>query len=472
MAEKDVGERRVRIYRSVSFKKLGSWNAKDFGEEGGTDLPGKGDVTQPTCQKTHRPPARSLSLTRKVSKISAAGKEQNVSQIRRISQRFLPHPRDDGAQSDDESLRRADQLRKGGHSGSGKSVGNNDSRRLDPSGRDGLAPSPPGMPRDSFNPRESPSSGISLDDISSYCSFLHQPANKELLVAEGSNWPSVTEMRKLFGENTRKLPSRASSLPDPEGQSGAAVKAATDSQRHCSLDATANKSFNDYAKDRPSSGTLHWSKNPLENAYCRASAESKTDGRGLCTDTKDHRVINTGPKPQPPPPPPRTCIPFGLRAHTLSSGLPKQEARQQSDSLHSWHSLGKPQTAPSNVRLKDSSSEDELHRNTFSLPVPGDSTGNKVRPQEVSSGSEEDPDNDVFRDSQRKRSVRKKKKDVAYSIGNSRGHLEGDAEDDLDPGLLDFTRPKHDLRPTTNSSNTVNKSDKVLNSTSELYPIV
>ncbi|XP_040195988.1 rho guanine nucleotide exchange factor 17 isoform X1 [Rana temporaria] len=483
MAEKDA-ERKVRIYRSVSFKKLGTWNAKAFSEEGGTDLPGKGDVTQPTCQKTHRPPARSLSLTRKVSKISAASKDQNISSVRQISQRFSPHIRDDGAQSDDESLRRTDLLRKACQPGSGETdkpveTSPREQLKQGTAGYDGISLALPGKSHDFPDPRESQSSGISVDEVNSFCSFLHQPDNRELLVAEGSNWPRVTEMRKLFGEGGRKLPSRASSLPEseeprPPGQSGPFIKetAEAEPQRHCSLEATSSKNnFNHYTKDSPSS-TLHWSTNPsarTESTYCQALTERRTEQQTVCMDKKDHRVINTGPKPQPPPPPPRTCIPFGLRVNTLSSGLPKQEARQQSDSLHSYHSLGKPQLAPSNVRLKDSSSEDELHKNTLPQHILGNSSDARDRPQEVSSGSEQDSDIDVLRDSFRKRSIRKKKRDIAaYATlikesEYNRGHLVNDAKCDLgyDTGLLALSQQRHDSRSiiSNSSSNTVVKSD-------------
>ncbi|XP_075707152.1 rho guanine nucleotide exchange factor 17-like [Rhinoderma darwinii] len=423
MAGRDV-ERKVRIYRSVSFKKLGNWNAKAFSEEGGTELAGKGDVTQPTCQKTHRPPARSLSLTRKVSKISSASKDKNISSVRQLSQRFSPHQSDDGAVSDDENLRRVDHRFQAGTWEGTSAVEPSHTSQLkqdfiNPTGSDGLSLALPGKLHDfhSPSPRESPSSGISLDEVNTFCSFLHQPDNRELLVTEGTNWPSVTEMRKLFGESSRKAPSRASSLPDCDeprisGQPGSHVRETSgmEPQGHCPIETTTAKSFNHYAKDQPS-GTAHWPKNPsskVESNYCRALTESKTEQHTACLDTKEHRIINTGPKPQPPPPPPRSCIPFGLKAHTLSSGLPKQEARQQSVSLHSWHSSGKPQTAPNNVRLEDSYSMDEPQKNTL-LPTLANKNSSKIRFQEASSGSDEEDELHVLRESLRKRSVRKGK---------------------------------------------------------------
>ncbi|XP_075054632.1 rho guanine nucleotide exchange factor 17 isoform X2 [Mixophyes fleayi] len=475
MAERDA-ERRVRIYRSVSFKKLGNWNAKAFSEEGGTELPGKGDVTQPTCQKTHRPPARSLSLTRKVSKISAASNNKNVQSVRQLSQRFSPHTRDDEALSDDENLRRVDHLKRGDQAGSREHSppveprygSQHTQETLNPTGCDGLSLALPGKSHDFDNLREAQSSGLSLDEVNSYCNFLHQPDNRELFVVEGANWPSVTEMRKLFGESTRKPPSRASSLPDCDEQrlscppvSHLRDATVTEPQRYHPVEATTSKSFNHYTKDHVS-GTLHLPKNPsprMEGNYCRTLTESKTDPHTVCTDTKDHQIVNTGPKPQPPPPPPRSCIPFGLKAHTLSSGLPKQEARQQSDSLHSWHSSGKPQTAPSNVRLKDSSSEDELQRNTLLMPPQVNKNGSKVRSQEISSGSEEENDLGVLRERNRKSSVRKKKRDTSAcddkESDDGDGHFMVNAALDLGHGpiLSELSMHKRDAHPTlTNSS--------------------
>ncbi|XP_040282426.1 rho guanine nucleotide exchange factor 17 isoform X2 [Bufo bufo] len=436
MAERDA-ERKVRIYRSVSFKKLGNWNAKAFSEEGGTELPGKGDVTQPTCQKTHRPPARSLSLTRKVSKISSASKDQNIPSIRQLSQRL----RDDGAASDDENLRREDH-RLQARSWEGNSIvepsqgGQQDF--INPTGSDGLSLALPGKSHDfhSPSPRESPSSGISIDEVNTFCSFL-QPDNRELFVTEGTNWPSVTEMRKLFGDSTRKAPSRESSLPDceeprPPGQPGSH---AMEPQRHCPVETVTAKSFNHYTKEQPS-GPTHWPKNissKVESNYCRALSETKTEQHTVCLDTKEHRIINTGPKPQPPPPPPRSCIPFGLKAHTLSSGLPKQEARQQSLSLHSWHSSGKPQTDPNNVRLKDSSSMDELQRNTL-LPTLTNRISSKIRSQETSSGSEEEDGLDVLRESLRKHSTRREKDSLVCDNKDS----DGDGHNKIVNAACDF----------------------------------
>ncbi|XP_063287751.1 rho guanine nucleotide exchange factor 17 isoform X1 [Pelobates fuscus] len=436
MAEK-IPERKIRIYRSVSVKRLENWNAKAFTGEGGTELPGKGDVTQPTCQKV-RSPARSLSLSRKVSKISAASKDQSVPcpSVRQLSQRFSSHSRDEGAQSDDENLRRVDQMKRGSPGGSVERSSTDvpSQRNLQSQGPvvhtecDGLSLALPGKSdlHASPSPKEAQDIANSLDDLAfnSYYSFLHQPDNRELIGVEGSNWPSVTEMRKLFGERIRTQQTRASSLPDSEDLKlsiqpvtpvrEATASSVTDPHRQCSLESKLPKSFNPYAKDH-NSLTCYQTRNQsmkMESPSYRAHVDSKVClDNAMCPDAKEQRA-NTVPKPQPPPPPPRSCIPFGLRAHTLSSGLPKQEARQQSDSLHSMHSSAKPQTAPSNVRLKDSSSEEEQLGKGLLLPNSANKNVPKVRSQEITSGSEEESGPLSLRGSLRKRSLRKKKKDV------------------------------------------------------------
>ncbi|MEE6473216.1 hypothetical protein FKM82_009897 [Ascaphus truei] len=446
MAEKDA-ERRVRIYRSVSFKRLENWNAKAFGEEGGTQLAGKRDVTQPTCQKAHRSPARSLSLSRKVSKISAASTDQHIPcpSVRQLSQRFGSYQ---GAQSDEESLQCVDST--GDHMKGDCQKGSLENYSPDvPAhscqlkqepllavGCDNLAlPGKVDMLAAAVPLRGARSSEeTSLDEVTldSYCSLLYQSDNREVIGVEGANWPSVTEMRKLFGERIRKPPTRAASLPDCEEPRHSGQPAViTEPQRHCPAESTFAKCFNHYAKDtayRPKHLSLG-----TESTYCRALSDSNTTSDGIvCMDTKEQK-LNTGPKPQPPPPPPRSCIPFGLKAHSLSSGLPKQEARRQSDSLHSLNSSGKPQAAPSNVRFKDSSSEEEMHSRGFQLPSTANKNGSKVRSQEMSSGSEEEEHLVTLRGSLRKRSIKKKKKDFLGCKNNEFG-------DGL--GMIDSVREK------------------------------
>ncbi|OCT93320.1 hypothetical protein XELAEV_18016387mg [Xenopus laevis] len=419
MAEGNA-ERKVRMYRSVSFKRLENWNAKGFVLEGGTKLPGEGDVTQPTCQKAQRP-SRSLSLSRKVSKISAASKDQISPSVRQLSQRFSSQPRDEGAQCGEEN--------------SHLNKGCQEEHTLDlpclqdQQGQDPLTVTvrdDPGKSDDLLayvNPRASKSSATLLDELTlnSYYSLLNHPDNREIIGVE-ENWPSVTEMRKLFGENSRKPNVRASSLPDYDeprllSQQFSYLREATDSHRPCPVESAFPRDFN-AADFQPKHPTLK-----IENSHSRNLLDSRPDINSiLCMDTKDHRS-NSGPKPQPPTPPPRSFIPFGLKAHTLSSGVPKQEARQQSVSLHSLHSSGKPQTAPSNVRLGFSSSEEELRSKALQLPSSPNKNEFQDRSQEVSSGSDEESNRVTLRESLRNRSLRRKKKDLE----EYKSHLSGES---------------------------------------------
>ncbi|KAM8976176.1 rho guanine nucleotide exchange factor 17 isoform 2-T2 [Pelodytes ibericus] len=459
MAER-IPEKKIRIYRSVSVKRLENWNAKAFAGEGGTELPGKGDVTQPTCQKVHRSPARSLSLSRKVSKISAAGKDQSIpcQSVRQLSQRFSSHnSRDEGAQSDDEGLRRVDHLKKGCQVGPSEIstpdvpsqstglLGQNSVAQVE---CDGNSVALTGKFDDliaATSHKGPPSSGSLLDEATynSYCSLLYQPENRDLIGVEGTNWPSVTEMRKLFGESIRAQPTRASSLPDSEEprlsvqrvaplKEVVGVSCMTDPHRHCPVERKLPTSLNPNSKSY-NSGACNQTSNPcmkMEIPSCRGLLDGKAEvAHTVCMDAREQRA-NAGLKPQPPPPPPRSCIPFDLKAHTRSSSLPKPEARQRSDSLHSLHSSGKLQTAPSNVRLKDTSSEEEQLGRGLPLPSTVNKAAPKVGSQEASSGSEEEKDLLTLRESTRKRSFRKKKKDAVggrNESDDSEGHCTADS---------------------------------------------
>ncbi|XP_053871841.1 rho guanine nucleotide exchange factor 17 [Malaclemys terrapin pileata] len=146
---------------------------------------------------------------------------------------------------------------------------------------------------------------------------------------------------------------------------------------------------------------------------------------------REEERLRAGPKQPPPPPPPRSCIPYPglLRAHPPPCAPSGGEARRQHqhqppwDSLHSWHSSSKPQAAPPpsttssagcNLLQEESSSRQELLP-AHSFPFPGSANskhgpcGGRPRSLERSSGSEEEGNQVV---TPRKRSVRKKKKDL------------------------------------------------------------
>ncbi|KAJ8410775.1 hypothetical protein AAFF_G00187320 [Aldrovandia affinis] len=179
--------------------------------------------------------------------------------------------------------------------------------------------------------------------------------------------------------------------------------------------------------------------------------------------------LNSDPKPPPPVPPPRSSsVALPLRAHSFASGRQqhKREARQPSDSLHSWHSSSRPQAAPSvapaSARLSSGEEEEEeeddegglLRRSRGArsgLPFVRGSggasfsrsnrNGTWVKPPGKSSGSEEDSPASLAhsRDNVRRRSLRKKKKSIAV-VGVSRDD-NGDSDDsDGAPVMEHFER--------------------------------
>uniref|UniRef100_H3AGK9 Uncharacterized protein n=1 Tax=Latimeria chalumnae TaxID=7897 RepID=H3AGK9_LATCH len=235
-------EKKVSIYRSVSFKKLENWSTKSLAGGGEQQKPKRlAGCAQPPAEKTHSAATRFVCVSRKVSKISSANLRS--SDPKKNAPSFSPSVR---------------QL----------------SERFN-SACQGASPSP-GAPK-----------------------FPRRCGEEEV-----TYWPKVTEMRKLFEIETSQ------------------------------------------------------SKTPFSN-----TTEGSINGQERVHDWSEK--VSSGPKP--PPPPPRSSVPFALKQHLLSCGLQKQEARQQSDSLHSLHSFSEPQTAPSTVSLKASSSEEELHRDSFQL---------------------------------------------------------------------------------------------------------
>uniref|UniRef100_W5MGW4 Rho guanine nucleotide exchange factor 17 n=1 Tax=Lepisosteus oculatus TaxID=7918 RepID=W5MGW4_LEPOC len=325
MAEKEPGKK-VAVYRSVSFKRLESWSANKT--RSATDDPTEGAV-----EKAQPSATRSVGVSRKVSKISAA----NVSTA--DFKKNSPH-------SISPSIRQL-------------------SEKFNTATERTPAPAPV-------------SKGVSKGTA---------PNRTDTPCVEMTNWPSVTKIRKLFGDGHRK-PHRSTSDAD------------------------------DLKTRSPSENVENWT-----------------------------AKVNSDPRPPPPVPPPRSSsVPLSLRAQSLSFGWQhKQEARQQSDSLHSLHSSSKPQAAPSAApacdKVSSSEEEDSYRRGSRgSFPLTHNSSGagrNKngswVRPPGRSSGSEEDGPPAVAhnKDNVRRKSLRKKKKNVGGSSNN------GESDDSYDEPLME-----------------------------------
>ncbi|XP_041054597.1 rho guanine nucleotide exchange factor 17-like [Carcharodon carcharias] len=234
-----------------------------------------------------------------------------------------------------------------------------------------------------------------------------QPLASPASPGEAAHWPSVTEMLKLFGEPGSRKPPRltpdpASSCPwgEPPGEGQAA------------------------SCPRPE-GTC----SPVRLAPSRSAANPgpQPPASGEQKPLSWGEAGTLGCRVPPPPPPPRSSLPLALRLPWRSSGLHKQEGRQESDSLHSTHNCSKPQAVPTTTSIQASSSDEEQYSRDLvqhSNPSSSSKVGKISRSQDRSSGSEEDHPM-VHRDVKR-RSLRKKKASIVVGSKN-----ESDSDDPL-----------------------------------------
>nr|XP_014347152.1 PREDICTED: rho guanine nucleotide exchange factor 17-like [Latimeria chalumnae] len=491
MAEKE-SEKKVSIYRSVSFKKLENWSTKSLAGGGEQQKPKRlAGCAQPPAEKTHSAATRFVCVSRKVSKISSANLRSSDPKknapsfspsVRQLSERF-----NSACQGASPSPGAPKFPRRCGEEGAfygephkGQTAEEEEGKKDPSAPEEGTLETclPKDEPQRPAEACDSLSAG-GLEQIQAALSLIPQnqaapfliPGKKEQLQtlpnfkrlmssedqidevfagvqskqqaslgesssasAEVTYWPKVTEMRKLFGEGCRKLDRTFSDVDEPKalghcahykesGFSGETLKCCQDDSPADSV--CYNGSKEKLATGIPASRSKHLeietsqSKTPFSN-----TTEGSINGQERVHDWSEK--VSSGPKP--PPPPPRSSVPFALKQHLLSCGLQKQEARQQSDSLHSLHSFSEPQTAPSTVSLKASSSEEELHRDSFQLlPCSTNKNGSRIRSQERSSGSEREDQPVALRENIKRRSLRKKKKDV---VGN-RDNGESDDSDEL-----------------------------------------
>lgn len=398
---------KYRIYRSVSFKRLEIRSAEGAPAEGAGE---PGGVAQALSEKTHRAPLRSLSVSRKLSKISTAGASSTPSpepkrparshspSVRQLSERFSAAPR--GAEG---------QLRDGG-----VRAGNPERRGPLGVSPESSASCSPGPSEKARSP-EGPVDELALEG-------LRKADPREQNPEAAAHWPSVTEMRKLFGESYSRYP-RGPEEGRAPGQHwrDPLLAAYPEHSKHPWAESTPGH----HSSEDSLPGTASARRTSLESDSRPPSSSSTPEG-SLCTYEQEQRGAG---KPKPPPPPPRSCIPFTLRAHSLPCAVPtKQGARPPLDGLHSWHSSAKPQACPSpTASLGQSSSEEDLQKKGFQLHR----NGTRVRSLDRSSGSDEEGRSRAYRESARKRSVRRKKKGM--------GGTRGDESDDSDEqAMMDF----------------------------------
>ncbi|CAM4355560.1 unnamed protein product [Caretta caretta] len=396
MAEGEA-EGTAPLCRSVSFKRLERWLEAAAEGEGARPpacqcQPPGARAQQPppqerdSPQRRRRSPSRAASsgLSRKVSKLAAAAACPSPElrgralrslspSVRQLSQRFdaaagaAPPPAPRSSQSEEEP------------------------------DEDGATccPPQPGK-REARPPPDEEGGGPQRSQ-----GLSEPPKAGEAGLEPGGLWPSVTEMRKLFGESFRRpppgrAPEEEGGARSPHGGAGSSAAAGT-------------------GLGAPRPGT---DSPPLPSS-------------GPAPARREEERPRAGPKPPPPPPPPRSCVPYPglLRAHPLPCAPAGGEARRQPqhqpawDSLHSWHSSSRPQAAPPPSTassaacspLPEGSSRCQDLLPAHGLPFPGSTnskhgpSGGRPRSLERSSGSEEEGNQLV---TPRKRSVRKKKKDL------------------------------------------------------------
>eukprot|EP00061_Rhincodon_typus_P017189 g45767.t1 len=339
MAERDQ-RRKVSVYRSVSFQYL---RTRSPAEESQQQCNPSAGCVQPPCpcpaaggraeqQPSPRVTARVRSVCKLVSCSSEAKKSHQLSpSIRQLSERF-----------------------DAGETG------------LPPAPAVGVSPQVRAGERErNSGPRELEGERAEPECVQPAVNW-EQPREQGPAPGDGTGWPSVTEMLKLFGEPGTRKPSGGSSL---------------------------------------------WPEVPVARARC-PGAPSRSEAATEQPLSWTEGAGSPGYKTPPPPPPPRSSLPLALRLPWRSSGLHKQEGRQESDSLHSTHNCSKPQAVPTAPSLPASSSDEEQYSRDL---VQYSSRVAKIgRSQDRSSGSEEDQPM-VHRDVKR-RSLRKKK--ASLVVGN------------------------------------------------------
>ncbi|XP_061485056.1 rho guanine nucleotide exchange factor 17 isoform X2 [Rhineura floridana] len=419
MAEGEAG-RRSPLYRSASFKRLERWIGPG-GQEGGggpwgeQQRPGaqpcQGQPPRTRAQQQHCPPptpepigrrspsrAASFSVSRNVAKLSSASSAAGPDpappppggralrslspSVRQLSQRFCaPRGGADGEPPGEATRGRATCA---------------DGSKKDPPApsTDEPAAAPPPPPRGK-GLSEPPKAGEAALD-----------------------WPSVTEMRKLFGESFRR-----------HQQQQAAAGAQGDPQE----EGAGLRGLHDHAGEARELGSGPPETTPHLQGSMDGGGHLLPDRTGPGRGEEGRPSFHEERRETPPPPPPRSCIPF--RTHRLPGGAPRAEAERRQpqlwDSLHSWHSSPKPQAAPGSLPPSSSPamggsgrpgeiacSQEQLKprpvgpQAAASSPFGG--SHNWHRSPERSSGSEEEGENHHPLSAPRKRSLREKEEGPVF----------------------------------------------------------
>ncbi|KAM3837427.1 LOW QUALITY PROTEIN: rho guanine nucleotide exchange factor 17 [Vipera latastei] len=411
MAEAAESQKRSPLYRSVSFQRLAKWIGPAQPDGGGGGGGGGGGALrgeppppprQPLPPSAQRPPppepigrrspgrAASFSVSRPAAAAEPAGRAlRSLSpSVRQLSQRFCAGPEDEAPP------------------GRGRATCARAAAKEELAGAEAeQPPDPPPRRR-----RRSSSNSAAASAASSGKGPGDPPA---------PDWPSVTAMRKLFGESFRRQ--QQQQLQASERRRGGP-----------GADGTALRSLTGLPFDGgPALDGPRWAEEEEEEEEERPA----------------------GP---PPPPPPRSCVPFaGLRAARGSPGAaekPPPPPPQLWDTSHSWHSSAAAAASSSASsscpawggrvppEVSSSSSEEES-RPSPALGPAADGLGGKSAPR-GSSGSEEEEEEEEEAQSTpvpRRRSLRRKKRETeaqeeARAVPGMEWHLKAQLE--LSGGLL------------------------------------
>ncbi|XP_070800205.1 rho guanine nucleotide exchange factor 17 [Pituophis catenifer annectens] len=382
MAEGAPSQKRTPLYRSVSFQRLAKWTGPAQPDGGGGGDPrGQPPLPPPPEPIGRRSPGRaaSFSVSSRPAPAEPAGRAlRSLSpSVRQLSQRFCPPRAAAGSE---------DQPPPAAPAGRGRAT----CARPAAAAQKELGGSEAGGTPPPEQPPAPPPRSSSTTAASSSCKGPGE--------APAPDWPSVTEMRKLFGESFRRQQLQAAE----RGRGGPAEEEGGGWR----------------SKTGPPSGSDHLPGAPL-----------LPDG-GPCW-AEERRGV-------PPPPPPRSCIPFaGLRAPRGPSGPSERPPPppQLWDTSHSWHSSALPAAASPSPPCPawggwvppevSSSSEDELR------PLPRGKS-----PPRPSSGSEEEEEEEDHRmvPHNRRCLERKKRETEAQVVAGMEWHLK--AQLDLSGGLL------------------------------------
>ncbi|XP_076853424.1 uncharacterized protein LOC143508647 [Brachyhypopomus gauderio] len=467
MAEKET-ESKAAVYRSVSFKKLESCKVnnsgrgaedqhhKSEGSESGALPPQGAEAAAEHAQPSH---AHSATVARKVSKFSAATlstaelkKGFAHPSVRLLSERFRPSTRNSTTDPNTGVLKSATSPGIQTTDDSLHDTGCVSDQNKDPS----EVPADRCWERKCYSAQESVSGsdsdrgqrrrvgktpGGTHAGVSTYKSRRSYRSPHGETIHVDSTWPSVTKIRKLFGDGNRK-PHRSTSDAEDVKSTGDHVHHSFSAQDSSVSLGRRRDGRDTTSSDHDTNSLSVDSQNHTDSRYQGTDSSFSTEKYSYGGDrrkrppdlriqgnTREGAEIRSDGelRPSPPTPPPRSssiCQPPRSRLCTYGEG--RQTAAQSPHGLHSQRSSSQPQAGPSadaagaGGRLSSGGEEDGPGGRAGRSRTNGETSthgsrnkhGTWTKPLRRSSGSEEDGFAGLAHHGRdvRRRSLRKKKK--------------------------------------------------------------